>query len=88
MDTGISYCSPDWAYISSDEERWKNKIRKMADERPDEVIIIKEPESNNGYIYAKIPPKWVLIKPPVKMDLTDEERAKRAERLRKFTGKR
>ena len=26
----INYCEPGWAYMSSNEQRWKNKLRKLA----------------------------------------------------------
>lgn len=88
METSISYCDPGWAFVSSDERRWINHIRKLADKKPDEVVILKEPEENGGFIYAKIPPKWVRIAPPREVHLTDEDRAKRAEKLRLYRSSR
>lgn len=82
METAINYCELDWAYVSSDERRWINHIRKLANARPDEVVILKEPEENGGFIYAKFPPKWARILPPREMNLSNEERARRAEKLR------
>ena len=82
METCINYNDPGWAFVSSDERRWINHIRRLADKRPDECVILKQPEDNGGFIYAKFPPKWARIMPPKEMHLTDEERAKRAERLR------
>ena len=88
MDTCINYCDPGWAYVSSDERRWISHIRKLADRRPDECVILKEPEENGGFIYAKFPPRWARILPPKEMNLTEEERAKRAERMRQGIGSR
>ena len=82
MDTCINYVDPGWAFISSDERRWINHIRKLADKKPDECVIIKQPEDNGGFIYAKFPPKWARVQPPKEMNLSDEERARRAEKLR------
>lgn len=82
METAINYCEPGWAFISSDERRWINKIRKLAEEKPDECIIISQPENNDGFIYAKFPPKWARITPPKEVHLSEAERARRGEMLR------
>ena len=82
METCIDYCEPDWAFMSSDERRWINRLEGLHKERPDECIIIRHPAENNGVIYAKFPIKWVRVKPPKQVYLTDEEKAKRAEILR------
>lgn len=86
MDTGFSYCASDWAYMSSDEPRWKNHMRRLAEEHPDEVIIIAEPETNNGYLCAKFPPKWLRIAPPRQITMTDEQRANLSARARRNFG--
>ena len=81
METCIEYCEPGWAWMSTDERRWINKLRKLAHERPDECIILKQPEENDGFIYAKFPQKWVRVNPPKVANMTDEERAARAAAL-------
>ena len=58
----------------------KNKILKLANERPDEVQILAENE--DGSILAHVPKKWVRITPSRK--LTEEQREANAERLRDF----
>ena len=74
METCINYCEPGYAYMSSDERKWINAIRKLAEQKPDECIIIKQPEQNGGFIYAKYPQKWVRVRPPKEMVMTDEKR--------------
>lgn len=81
METCINYCADGCAYVSSDERRWVNRIRKLKDEHPEEVRIIREPENNDGCIYATVPVKWVRIAPPPKRVLTDEQRDELRERL-------
>ena len=81
METCINYCEPGWAFFSSDEHRWINHIRKLTEEYPGECIILKQPEENGGFIYAKFPQKWARVKPPRKDTLSDSERAKRRELL-------
>ena len=83
METCINYCEPGYAYISSDERKWINHIRRLAVENPGVVIIMKEPEDNDGTIYAKFPQKWIKVRPPKKMDMTDEQRAALAARFAK-----
>jgi len=83
METCIEYCEPGWAWMSTDERRWINKLRKLAKERPDECVILKQPEDNGGFIYAKFPQKWVRVNPPKVVNLTDEQKAARAEALLK-----
>ena len=75
MDTVINYCEPGYAYMSSDERRWINAIHKLAAQKPDECIVMCEPEDNHGFIYAKFPQKWVRVKPPKEIVMSDEQRA-------------
>lgn len=83
IETCISYCEPDKAFMSSNERRWINKIRKLADKHPDEIKILREPENNDGFIYASFPPRWVKIRPPKAVNMTAEQRQERSERMRK-----
>ena len=73
MDTCFNYTG-ETAFFSSDERRWITKIRKLAEQNPDEVTIIRQPEENDGCIYAKILPEYVKIAPNRKLNLTDEQR--------------
>lgn len=82
METTFDYTSKDVGYFSSDERKWINKIRALAKANPDCVRITHEPETNDGCIYAEIPTEWFHISPPRKISLSEEERAKRSEKLR------
>lgn len=84
METCINYCSPECAYISSDERHWINRVRKLKEQYPEQVRVITEPENNDGCIYATVPIKWVRVNPPRKMNFSDEHRAASAERLRAY----
>ena len=79
-ETYIGYCEPGYAYISSDEKKWINAIKKLA-ESHSECEIMREPETNNGIIYARFPQRWVKIRPPRKVSLTDEERLNLGKKL-------
>lgn len=71
------------AYFSSSEQRWITKIRKLAEQNPEEVTILKQPQENGGVIYAQVPPKWLKVSPPRKVNYTEEQRSAMAERLRR-----
>lgn len=83
METCFNYCNPDKAFFSSDERRWINRIHKLAQEHPDDVKIIREPEQNDGCIYCQLPVRYMHIYAPSKHELSDEERKVCAERLRR-----
>ncbi len=82
METCFNYCDIDKGFFSSDERRWINKIRKLKEIYPDDIRIIAEPETNDGCIYCQLPTSWLKIQPKRKIDMSDEERAVLAERLR------
>lgn len=70
------------ATFCSAERKWINKINKLYEKYPDEVEIVAVPEENDGMIYAHLPKSWLKISPPKKVNLTDEQKAERALRMR------
>ena len=48
MDTCYNCCEPGKGWFSTDERKWITKIRKLKEAYPDEVEIIKEPNTNDG----------------------------------------
>ena len=70
-------------FISSDHQKWINRIKRLAEQYPDDVTIKNRPEENDGCICATMPAEWLRIAPPRTRDLSDEQRAELAERLRK-----
>lgn len=87
METSIDYVDYDKAVVSTDEPKWHRRIRAYKEQYPDDVRIKREPETNDGNMVAEVPVKWVRIKPPRRDNLSDEEKAVRAERLRNSAGK-
>lgn len=81
METCANYMDEEM-FVSSDERKFINKIKQLAEEYPMDVTIIAHPETNDGCIYAKMPSKWFHIKPPVKRNFTDEQREAMAERAK------
>ncbi len=84
METCFNYTDTETCYMSSDERKWINRIIKLAKEHPDEVHIIKYPDYNDGCIYATIPAKWVQVKPPRVVNMTDAQKEIASQRLRAY----
>ena len=82
METSIDYIDYDKAVVSTDEAKWHRRLRKFHEQYPDQVRIKVEPETNDGNMVAEIPVKWVNIKPPRTLSLTDEQIATRLEKMR------
>lgn len=61
------------------------KLRKFAAEYPDEVRIEKEDDIG---IFVQMPARWIQIRRPKQMHLTEEQREATAERLREARAKR
>ena len=88
METAVNYVDDGEMFFSSDEVRWINKIRKLAEEHPDTVKIIHQPEDNHGCIYARIVEhRWLKISPPRKVEYSDEQREKMAARMKNINDK-
>ena len=82
METSCTYTC-ETMFLSTDERRLINRILRFRESRPNDVEIIKTPEENDGCLYCKLPAKWLKITPPVERVLTDDQREKAAERLKK-----
>ena len=83
IETCCEYTS-DIMYVSSDQKRIINRIRKYKEQYPDAVRIIRDPEQNDGCIYATVPAEWLKIAPPRAINMTDERKAELAERLKTY----
>lgn len=86
MDTSCSYTN-DTMYVSTDERWLINRLIGFSQSHPESVEIIRCPEDNDDCIYCKVPAKWLKISPPRKRELTDEQRAETAERLKNARNK-
>ena len=73
METCFNYCDKDWAFFSSDERKWINRISKLAEQYPDDVIILAQPKDNDGCIYAKLRSDYMKIAPKKRVKYTDEQ---------------
>ena len=83
METCFNYCDEKQAYFSSDEKKWITRIRKLQEQNPDEVIILRQPETNDGCIYCKLPASYLKVQPKKKIVMTEERRAQLMKQLEK-----
>ena len=58
---------------------------KYKESHPDDVDFV---ENSDGSICGHVPLKWLKISPPRKVELTDEQKAERSERMRKLAASR
>ena len=84
IETAVSYDERKIAFFSSDEKKWINKMRKLAEQYPDECQITVQPENNDGCINAKFPAKWLKVSVPRSVNMTEEQRQAAAERMRRM----
>lgn len=81
METCINTMANDTHYsFSSDERKWINRIHKLKESYPNDVVICAEPAENDGMIVARFPIKWLKIAPPRKV--SDEQRQAASERFK------
>lgn len=66
------------ATLSLSQRRTITRIKELAEKYPDKCEILAE--NKDGRLYAHIPVEWVRINPG--MNLTDEQKAERAKRLK------
>lgn len=83
METACGYLDDKVMWVRTDEMKWKNRIEQWAKEYPEECKITVRPENNDGCMCAKMPASWFRMRPPIKRNLTDEQREAMGERLRK-----
>lgn len=81
-ETSIDCLSEDQhANFYSSERKWINKILKLKEARPDEVQIVNF-NDEEGYINARVPKSWMVVRPPKVINLTEEQKQARAEAMR------
>ena len=83
METALNYLDDKIMYISTDEPKWKNRLLKLAEERPGEITITNRPEDNGGCLFCKCPANWLKISPPRAVkQYSDEELEIMRERMK------
>lgn len=87
METVCNYTDKTM-FVSSDQQKIINRVRKLAEQYPDQVTIRNHPEQNDGCIYATMPAEWLKLSPPIKREMTDEQRLAASERMKELAQKR
>lgn len=78
-ETSIDYLTCDnYAVFYSGETKWINKMRRYAEQYPNEVCIQQD---NDWGLIAHVPRNWMKVAPPRKVNLTEEQRQQCAARL-------
>lgn len=70
----------DTATVTLCQGRYVSKLKRLAKEHPDDVHICKE--NLDGSIVAHVPVSYIKLSAPPKRELTEEQRAELAERMR------
>ena len=84
METCCEYLDDKVMWVSSDQQKIINRVRKLAETYPDSVIIKRQPEHNDGCIYATMPADWLKLNPPIRREMTDEQRQAASERMKRL----
>lgn len=66
--------------VSTQERTFISMLRRLKEARPDEVEIVAE--NPDGSLCAKLPVSWMKIRPPRRVNMSEEQKAAAAERLR------
>ena len=83
-ETSVEYIKGE-RYLTwySDEPKWANRIRQLAADNADVQIVSDDGEG----VLAHCPVSWFKPpKPPIKRNMTDEQRQAAAERMKNIRG--
>lgn len=87
IETTINYLQENKTMtVFTSQRKWLNKLTKYANE-PNSQVTIKHENADGSKIF-EVPTSWLKIAPPVKRTLTEEQRLKATERLKKARDKR
>jgi len=70
----------DFFSISTSEAKWRNKLKKLEEQYPDEVKCIVR--NDDGSVFYHVPESFVTIRKPKHVVLTEEQIAERTARLK------
>lgn len=84
VENGIEWVKDsEWATLSLSQRRMISRVKKLAEQHPEQCQILAENE--DGSIYAHIPVSWIRINPG--MELTEEQKEKKAKTMRENIAK-
>ena len=70
--------------VSTDERTWKNRLAKLAEQNPAEVECVAV--NRDGSVMYHIPASWLRLRPPVKRNMTEEQKQAARDRLNAYRG--
>ena len=70
--------------VSTDERTWKNRLAKLAEQNPAEVECVAV--NRDGSVMYHVPASWVRLRPPVKRNMTEEQKQAARDRLIAYRG--
>lgn len=76
----------DYITVSSQDCAWINKVKKLHAANPDEIQIVAI--NDDGSICARLPKGYLKLSKPSKRNITEENRAALAERMKLVQAKR
>ena len=85
MNVNICDCD-DMTSVTVFQTKYMNQIKKLAEKYPDEVKIVKMAKENDGMMVAHLPKKFCKIsfgEERAKREMTEEQKAAAAERMKK-----
>lgn len=83
-ETTVSYSDADeTATVMSYSAAMVNRLKKLAEEKPDEAKIVWTDEKDGG-IEVRVPKKWIKVSPTVKVKMTEEKRTALRERMNRI----
>lgn len=83
MEVCCEYTDDKVMWVSADQRKIITRILELKKQYPDKVFVHRLPEQNDGCIYATCPAEWLRISPPRAVNMSDEQKAETAERLKK-----
>lgn len=68
------------ALVTFSQGRYISQVKALAERFPEDVQILKQPEDNCGYLLARLPVRYIKLRPP--MQMSQEQRDALAKRAR------
>ena len=68
MDNSIEFFrGAETALVTFSHGRFINQIKELAERFPEDVQVLRVPEENCGYLLARVPVRYIKIRPPMQM---------------------
>ena len=77
-ENGMEVCS-----VSSGDKKVKNRLHALHEKYPDYVVPMAL--NKDGSVWYHVPWSWIRIQPPNTINMTEEERLRLSERMRKMS---